>query len=91
MHQRLERPPVYPLAGPADPPLVRKDGVLVESTWEEALQIIADKMMDIKSRFGPQALAFLSSAKVTNEENFLFMKLARAVFRTNNIDHCARL
>jgi predicted molibdopterin-dependent oxidoreductase YjgC len=72
-------------------PLVRKDGVLVESTWEEALQIIADKMTDIKSRFGPQALAFLSSAKVTNEENFLFMKLARAVFKTNNIDHCARL
>ena len=44
-----------------------------------------------RKKFGPRALGFLSSAKVTNEENYLFMKMARAVFRTNNVDHCARL
>jgi predicted molibdopterin-dependent oxidoreductase YjgC len=46
---------------------------------------------DIRTKSGSSALAFLSSAKVTNEENFLFMKMARAAFGTNNIDHCARL
>jgi predicted molibdopterin-dependent oxidoreductase YjgC len=72
-------------------PLVRKQGSLVESTWEEALKIVAEKLLDIKKQFGPRALAFLSSAKVTNEENYLFMKMARAAFGTNNVDHCARL
>ena len=72
-------------------PLVRKHGTLVESTWDEALKIVAERLTDIKVRYGPRALAFLSSAKVTNEENYLFMKMARAVFGTNNVDHCARL
>jgi predicted molibdopterin-dependent oxidoreductase YjgC len=72
-------------------PLIRKHGSLVESTWEEALKFVADRLLDIKKQFGPRALAFLSSAKVTNEENYLFMKMARAAFGTNNVDHCARL
>lgn len=72
-------------------PLIRKQGALVETTWEEALKIVSDRLLDIKSRSGPRSLAFLSSAKVTNEENYLFMKMARAVFGTNNVDHCARL
>lgn len=72
-------------------PLIRKHGSLVESTWEEALKVVADRLLDIKKQFGPRALAFLSSAKVTNEENYLFMKMARAAFGTNNVDHCARL
>jgi len=72
-------------------PLVRKHGALVESTWDEALGIVSERLLDIKSRYGPRSLAFLSSAKVTNEENYLFMKMARAVFGTNNVDHCARL
>jgi len=72
-------------------PLVRKHGSLVESTWEEALKVVAERLLDIKKQFGPRALAFLSSAKVTNEENYLFMKMARAAFGTNNVDHCARL
>jgi predicted molibdopterin-dependent oxidoreductase YjgC len=72
-------------------PLVRKQGALVESTWDEALKIVSERLLDIKSRYGPRSLAFLSSAKVTNEENYLFMKMARAVFGTNNVDHCARL
>lgn len=72
-------------------PLIRKHGSLVESTWEEALKLVAQRLLDIKKQFGPRALAFLSSAKVTNEENYLFMKMARAAFGTNNVDHCARL
>jgi len=72
-------------------PLVRKQGALVESTWDEALKIVSTRLKDIRTKSGSSALAFLSSAKVTNEENFLFMKMARATFGTNNVDHCARL
>jgi predicted molibdopterin-dependent oxidoreductase YjgC len=72
-------------------PLVRKQGALVESTWDEALKVVSTRLNDIRARSGSNALAFLSSAKVTNEENYLFMKMARAVFGTNNVDHCARL
>ena len=72
-------------------PLVRKQGKLVPVEWAEAVSTVAKQLLDIKSKHGPRALAFLSSAKVTNEDNYAFMKMARAVFRTNNIDHCARL
>jgi predicted molibdopterin-dependent oxidoreductase YjgC len=72
-------------------PLVRRHGELVETSWEEALKFVADKLIDTKKKYGPRSLGFLCSAKVTNEENYLFMKLARAVFKTNNVDHCARL
>jgi predicted molibdopterin-dependent oxidoreductase YjgC len=72
-------------------PLVRKQGRLVESSWDEALGIVAERLTEIKSQYGSRALAFLASAKVTNEENYLFMKMARAAFGTNNVDHCARL
>jgi predicted molibdopterin-dependent oxidoreductase YjgC len=72
-------------------PLVRKHGKLVETTWEEALKLVTDRLNDTKKKYGSRALGFLCSAKVTNEENYLFMKLARAVFKTNNVDHCARL
>ncbi len=72
-------------------PLVRRNGALQEASWEEAVGRVADGLLEIRSRHNADALAFLSSAKVTNEENFLFMKMARAVFGTNNVDHCARL
>jgi predicted molibdopterin-dependent oxidoreductase YjgC len=72
-------------------PLVRKQGKLAETSWDEALKIVSERLMDIKNRHGSRSLAFLSSAKVTNEENYLFMKMARAGFGTNNVDHCARL
>ena len=72
-------------------PLVRKHGELVETSWEEALKLVAERLMDPKKNYGPRALGFLGSAKVTNEENYLFMKMARAAFKTNNVDHCARL
>ena len=72
-------------------PLIKKSGKFVPAGWDEALGLITDKFSGFRDRYGPDSLAFLSSAKTTNEENFLMMKLARAVFKTNNVDHCARL
>jgi len=72
-------------------PLIRKDGELVESTWDEALDLVASRFSSIKSEHGPDSLAALSSARCTNEENYLLQKLFRAVIGNNNIDHCARL
>ena len=72
-------------------PLVRRDGQLDPAEWDEALDLAAGKLKEIAAKHGPDALMFLSSAKCTNEENFLMMKLARAAFGTNNVDHCARL
>lgn len=68
-------------------PLIRKNGVLVETTWDEALALVAVKFDNYK---GDQ-FAALASARCTNEENYLFQKFARGVMGTNNIDHCARL
>ena len=72
-------------------PLIRKDGVLEEATWDEALKLVAYKLAAIKAESGPDSVAFLTSAKCTNEENYLVQKLARAVIGTNNVDHCGRL
>lgn len=72
-------------------PLVRKDGRLVQASWDEALGRTAAAFKRIKEAHGPDAIGFFSSAKCTNEENYLLQKFARAVIGTNNIDHCARL
>ncbi|APG29052.1 NADH dehydrogenase [Syntrophotalea acetylenivorans] len=72
-------------------PLIKKDGQFVEASWEEAYDLIIDKVKTVKSEYGSEALAGLSSARVTNEENYLFQKLVRAGFGTNSVDHCARL
>lgn len=72
-------------------PLIRKNGVLEETSWDEALDYTAARLHDIKKDNGPDSIAFLTSAKVTNEENYLLQKFARAGVGTNNIDHCARL
>ena len=72
-------------------PLVRKDGELVSATWDEALALVAERLGDIRDQHGPDAVAGLSSAKTTNEENYLMQKFMRAVVGTNNVDHCARL
>jgi predicted molibdopterin-dependent oxidoreductase YjgC len=63
----------------------------VESDWETALDITALKMMQAKESYGPDSIGIFTSAKCTNEENFLMNKFARQVIGTNNIDHCARL
>jgi len=62
-----------------------------EATWDEALGVVAKKLLEIKQAYGPDSLAALSSAKCTNEENYVMQKFTRAVLGTNNIDHCARL
>jgi predicted molibdopterin-dependent oxidoreductase YjgC len=72
-------------------PLLRKDGVLTPVTWDEALDFTAKRLKEIKEAHGPDSVAFLASAKVTNEENYLIQKFARAAVGTNNVDHCARL
>ena len=72
-------------------PLIRKNGKLEKASWDEALNLIASKFTQIKKESGPDAFAGLASAKVTNEENYLFQKFMRAVLGTNNVDHCARL
>jgi len=72
-------------------PLMKRDGKLVEVSWDEALNGIAKKLQGYKDKDGPDSLAVLSSAKCTNEENYVLMKFTRAVLGTNNIDHCARL
>jgi formate dehydrogenase alpha subunit len=72
-------------------PLIRRDGQLVAATWDEALDFVATKLTDIKTEYGSDAIAALSSARCTNEENYLLQKWVRAVVGTNNIDHCARL
>jgi len=72
-------------------PLMRKNGELVEVSWDEALDFAASGLKAVKAATGPDAVGFLASAKVTNEENYLMQKFARAGVGTNNIDHCARL
>ena len=68
-------------------PLIRKDGHLTEASWDEALDLIAGKLAQYKG----EKFAAISSAKGTNEENYLVQKFTRVVMGTNNIDHCARL
>lgn len=72
-------------------PLIRRNGELRPASWDEALGLIVDRLRVIQQRHGADSVMFASSAKGTNEENYLLMKLARAVFGTNNVDHCARL
>jgi predicted molibdopterin-dependent oxidoreductase YjgC len=71
--------------------LIRENGGFREASWDEALEHVAEKLEGIKSQSGPDAIGVLTSAKCTNEENYLLQKFARAVFGTNNVDHCARL
>lgn len=68
-------------------PLIRKQGKLEQATWDEALDLVAAKFKATK----PSEFGALSSAKVANEDNYIIQKLTRAVMRSNNIDHCARL
>ncbi len=72
-------------------PLIKKNGKFEEATWDEALDLVASKLGEIKKNNGPDSIMAFSSAKCTNEENYLMQKLMRAVIGTNNVDHCARL
>ena len=68
-------------------PLIRRDGELSPSTWDEALEFVGKRLISIKRKYGPQRLAFLGSSKCTIEENYLFQKIARVGFGTNNVDN----
>ncbi len=72
-------------------PLIRENGQLREASWDEALLKVVEKLSKIKNDSGPDTIGVLSSARITNEENYLAQKFTRAVIGTNNIDHCARL
>ena len=72
-------------------PLIKKKGEFIPVSWEEAYDFIATKLMEIKTNYGPDYIAGISSARCTNEENYLMQKFIRAVIGTNNIDSCARV
>ena len=85
-------------------PLIRIDGtsrgaphngqphdIFREGTWDEALDLVSSRLLEIKQKYGSDSLAALSSAKCTNEDNYVMQKFTRAVLGTNNVDHCARL
>lgn len=72
-------------------PLIKRNGKFEKATWDEAIKFVSDRLKQIRSEFGPDSIAGLSSAKCTNEENYIFQKFIRACIGTNNVDHCARL
>ncbi len=72
-------------------PLIKRNGKFEEATWEEAIKFVAEHLKRIRSEFGADSIAGLSSAKCTNEDNYVFQKFIRACIGTNNVDHCARL
>lgn len=72
-------------------PLIKKDGKFVESSWDEALDLIASKFTALKKEYGEGSLAGYASAKCTNEDNYIFQKFIRMVFGNNNVDYCTRL
>ena len=71
-------------------PLIRENGRFREAGWDEALDLVARRLTETSEKHGRDALSFVASSKCTNEEAYLMQKLARAVFRTNNIDNCSR-
>jgi len=72
-------------------PMIKKEGQLTPVSWTEAFDYLANKLQTIKAEHGPDAIAGISSARCTNEENYLLQKMLRAVIGTNNIDCCARV
>jgi len=72
-------------------PLIKRNGVFEKATWDEAYDHIASRFKYYITEFGPDSLAGISSARCTNEENYLMQKFFRAVVGTNNIDGCARV
>jgi predicted molibdopterin-dependent oxidoreductase YjgC len=72
-------------------PLIRQNGALREVSWEDALGYAARELRRIRDTHGPDSIGFLTSARCTDEENYLLQKFARTAIGTNNVDHCARL
>lgn len=72
-------------------PLIKENGKFKEASWDEALDLVAKKLSEIKANHGGDSIGVLTSARMTNEDNYIAHKFTRAVLKTNNIDHCARL
>jgi formate dehydrogenase alpha subunit len=72
-------------------PLIRDGERFIKATWGEAQNHVAHRLKDLRDSYGPKALGVLTSAKGTNEENYLLMKLSRVALKTNNVNHVARL
>lgn len=72
-------------------PMIKQNGVFEKVSWDQAYEYIASKLNSFKNEFGPDSIAGISSARCTNEENYLMQKFIRAVIGTNNIDGCARV
>jgi formate dehydrogenase alpha subunit len=72
-------------------PLIKEGDHFRQASWDEALDLVAKRFLEIRDQYGPNSLASLASARATNEENYLMQKLVRGVFKTNNIDHQSRL
>ncbi|HTT09475.1 MAG TPA: formate dehydrogenase subunit alpha [Burkholderiaceae bacterium] len=93
--QRLTRPlirkPGLPKDSDATPDPGNWRALFREATWEEALDVAAGRLRALRDRHGPKALAGFGSAKGSNEEAYLFQKLVRTGFGSNNVDHCTRL
>jgi predicted molibdopterin-dependent oxidoreductase YjgC len=70
---------------------IRRDEALRAVDWETALSTVAQRLNESRERYGADSVAFLASAKCTNEENYLLQKIARGLIGTNHVDHCARL
>ncbi len=71
-------------------PLIKKNGKFVESEWSEAIGTVVGNLKGVKDKYGGDAIAGLSSARCTNEDNFVYQKMMRVALGTNNVDHCAR-
>ena len=87
LHEHVHAP------GRLTQPLMRRDAGtdLAPASWERALARLAQGLKDTVAAHGPDSVAMLASARITNEENYLAQKFMRAVIGTNNVDHCARL
>ena len=72
-------------------PLVRRGDRFVKTSWEKAFDIISKNFKQIQKRYGTNSVGAFSSSRCTNEENFLLAKFVRTVFRSNNVDNCARV
>ena len=72
-------------------PLIRENGTFREASWDEALNTVVGRLGHIREQHGHDTIGFFSSARCTNEENYLLQRLAREVIGTNNVDHCAHL
>lgn len=72
-------------------PLIKENGAFRPASWDEALDRVAGRLEEIRETHGSDSMGVLTSARITNEENYIAQKFARAVLKTNNVDHCARL